>query len=525
MANNVINTTDAGSPVYWDPYSPEIMTNPYPTFRRLREEAPIYYNEQHDFYAVSRFDDVQKGLADRDTFPSSRSGILELIKANVEFPAGTFIFNDPPVHAAYRNAVVRIITPRRMNSLESMVRALCAQCLDPLVGRDGFDFIDDIGGEIPMRVIGMLLGIPEQDFQAVRAKVDESMRTEAGKPMAYVEGNFKGEGFEDYIDWRMKNPSDDIMSELLHAEYNDGVGSQRKLTRDEVLTITNVIAGAGNETTNRLIGWTAKLLGEHPDQRRMLVEDPSLIPDAIEEVLRVEPPGPHIARYVARDVEYHGQKIAAGNAMMFLVGAANRDERRFKDGESFNIRREQFAHLTFGYGPHTCIGNVLARLEGRVVLEEVLKRFPEWELDMENASIQPTSTVRGWETLPVFIGSGCRPAKPQVKVEAVPAAPSTAASIAGQWTVTVKSPTGPMATTLVLECNDGKLTGTQSGEGSTTVIDQVRFDNGNLVWTNQITKPMKLKLEFSGVVEGSTMAGKVKTGFMGSFSFTGVKVT
>jgi cytochrome P450 len=497
------------------------MTNPYPTFRRLREEAPLYYNEQHDFYAVSRFDDVQKGLANRETFPSGRSGILELIKANVEFPAGTFIFNDPPVHTAYRRALARIITPRRMMSLESMVRALCAQCLDPLVGRNEFDFIADVGAQIPMRVIGMLLGIPEQDFQWVREKVDENMRTEPGKPMEYVEGNFKGEGFEQYIDWRMKHPSDDIMTELLNADYDDGAGATRKLTRDEVLTITNVIAGAGNETTNRLIGWSAKLLGEHPDQRRMLVEDPSLIPDAIEEVLRMEPPGPHIGRYVERDVEYYGQTVPAGSAMMFLVGAANRDESRFKDGERFDIRRERHAHLTFGYGIHVCIGSVLARLEGRVMLEEILKRFPTWELDMDNASIQPTSTVRGWETLPVFIG-GRRPAKAEAKVAVAPAAPKPVV-LEGQWTVTVKSPTGPMATTLIIERKEGKLSGSQSGEGVTSPVDEFKFENGTLSWANQITKPMKLKLEFSGAIDGDTMSGKVKTGFMGSFAFTGVK--
>lgn len=514
--------TNAADPVYWDPYNVEIMTNPYPVFLRLREEAPIYYNEQHDFYALSRFDDVQKGLADRITYPSGRSGILELIKANVEFPAGTFIFNDPPVHTAYRNAVARLITPRRMNSLESMVRDLCARCLDPLVGGDGFDFIDDIGRQIPMQVIGMLLGIPEQDLQRVRAKGDDNLRTEAGKPMAYIEENFKGEGFEEYIDWRMSHPSDDIMTELLNAEYADGAGEKRPLTRDEVLTITNVIAGAGNETTNRLIGWCAKLLADHPDQRRLLIDDPALIPGAIEEVLRFEPPGPHVARYVARDTEYYGRKVPAGSAMMFLIGAANRDEQRFEDGERFNILREQKPHLTFGYGIHTCLGNVLARLEGRVVLEEILKRFPQWELDMDNASLSPTSTVRGWETLPAFVGTGRRSSpQPKANVDRVPTAPPL--SVEGTWVVTIKSPTGPMATTLVLERKAGELAGTQSGEGVTSPISNARFENGEIFWTNQITKPMKLKLEFSGVVDAEGMTGKVRAGFMGSFPFTAVR--
>jgi cytochrome P450 len=394
-------TTDEA--VYYDPYRVEIIADPYPVYRRLREEAPLYYNEQYDFYAVSRFDDVQQGLSDHETFISGRGGILELIKSDIEVPSGVFIFEDPPLHTVHRGLLGKIFTPKKMNALEPRIREFCARTLDPLVGSGKFNFVDDLGAEMPMRVIGMLLGIPDEDLSAVRVAADENLRTEAGKPMEYNEAHFGGGGFEEYIDWRAKNPSDDIMTELLNAEFADETGVRRKLTREEIVLFVQVLAGAGNETTNRLIGWTGKVLADHPEQRAALVRDRSLIPNAIEELLRFEPPGPHTARYVARDTEFYGQQVPQGSAIIFINASANRDERRFPNGDQFDIHREKRPNLAFGHGIHTCIGAALTRVEGRVALDEVLNRFPEWDIDMENARLSPTSTVRGWETLPAFI--------------------------------------------------------------------------------------------------------------------------
>jgi len=396
-------TATGASDARYDPYDVEINADPYPAFRRLREEAPLYYNEPYDFFAVSRYADVERGLADRETFISGRGGILELIRANIEMPPGVLIFEDPPVHTVHRSLLSRVFTPKKMNALEPKMRELCAQSLDPLVGAGGFDFVADLGAQMPMRVIGMLLGIPEQDQETVRDHVDAQLRTEAGKPMEYSQDAFAtGEIFADYIDWRAEHPSDDLMTEMLNAEFEDETGTTRRLTREEILTYVNVIAGAGNETTTKLIGWTGKVLADHPDQRRALVEDPSLIPNAIEEILRYEPPAPHVGRYVDRDVELYDRTVPEGSVMLFLVGAANRDDRRYPDGDRFDIHRAIRQHLTFGYGIHFCLGAALARLEGRVALEEVLRRFPEWEVDSANATLAPTSTVRGWETLPVF---------------------------------------------------------------------------------------------------------------------------
>jgi cytochrome P450 len=212
-----------------------------------------------------------------------------------------------------------------------------------------------------------------------------------------------GDMFSEYIEWRSKHPSDDLMTRLLNAEFVDEHGDTRTLTRQEVETYTAVVAGAGNETTGRLIGWLAKLLAEHPDQRREIVEDRSLIPNVIEEALRFEPTGHATARIVMQDTEYYGTTLPAGSPVLLIVASGNRDHRRYPDPDVFDIHREDTQHLTFGWGVHFCLGANLARLEGRVALDEFLKRFPVWDVDYDNIKLAPTSTVRGWERMPLVI--------------------------------------------------------------------------------------------------------------------------
>ena len=398
-------TTSAASPasadaadLYYDPYNVDLNMNPYPLFARIREAAPLYYNEQHDFYALSRYDDVNKAVIDHDTFISGRGALLEIIKSGMEIPPGTLIFEDPPIHNIHRNLLSRMFTPRKVLALEPQIREFTARCLDPIVGTGKFDFVNDLGEQMPMRVIGMLLGIPEEDQRRVTDHGEATLASE------HVDLLATGEVFAEFIDHRMEHPSDDIMTNLLNAEFEDETGTVRKLQRDELLMFLTVIATAGAETTTRLIGWAGKTLAENPDQRAQLAADPSLIPAAIEEILRWEPPALQIARYVARDVEYYGQTVPEGSAMLMLVGAANRDHRRFPpNGDVFDIHREQRSHMTFGAGTHFCMGNALARLEGRIALEEILKRFPEWEVDWANAKPSQTTAVRGWETMPTFV--------------------------------------------------------------------------------------------------------------------------
>ncbi|HWF14668.1 MAG TPA: cytochrome P450 [Acidimicrobiales bacterium] len=393
------------SDVYYDMYSVEINADPYPVYRRLRDEAPIYYNDKQDFFAVSRFEDVEKGLLDAQTYISGKGAILEIIKAEIDIPPGVIIFEDPPTHTIHRRLLSRAFTPRRVAELEPKIREFCSHSLDLLVGAEGFDFIADFGAQMPMRVISMLLGIPESDQEAVRDHVDSTLRTKEGEPMQVSSDNFvTGERFAEFVDWRVDHPSDDIMTELLNVEFVDETGATRKLRRTELLTYIEVLAGAGNETTTRLIGWMAKVLAEHPDQRADLVKDPSLIPAAVEEVLRFESPAPHVGRCIARqDLVVRDILVPEGSVMLFLLGSANRDYRKFPDGDTFDVHRDVRRHLTFGNGIHLCMGSALARMEGRIALEELLVRIPEWDIDMENARLSPTSTVRGWETLPALV--------------------------------------------------------------------------------------------------------------------------
>ncbi|EFC85291.1 cytochrome P450 [Parafrankia sp. EUN1f] len=392
------------SPVYWDPFDREIARDPYPVYRRLRAEAPLWYNDRHDFWVLSRWDDVNGGLVDWATYSSAKGPILEVIKADIEIPPGTLLMEDPPIHDIYRRLLARVFTPRRVLALEPEIREYCVRCLDRLDGADRFDLMTEFANEVPMRVIGMLLGIPESDQLTVRERADAKLRTEPGHQMKVSAGALMDTDiFADYIDWRAEHPSDDLMTELLRAEFVDEKGVTRTLTREEILTYVTVLAGAGNETTARLIGWLVALLDRHPAHRADLVANRDLIPNTIEETLRFEPTGHAIARYVTRDVELHGQTVPAGSAMMLLVASANRDERRWSDGESYDIRRRIDQHITFGLGTHYCLGAALARLEGRIALDELLNRFPAWDVDWDNTALSSTSTMRGWESLPLAV--------------------------------------------------------------------------------------------------------------------------
>lgn len=391
--------------IYYDPFDIEIDKDPHPIWKRMRDDAPLWYNAKHDFWALSRFDDVEAALKDWDTYRSGQGSTLDIIQARIELPPGIILMEDPPGHDVHRGLLSRVFTPKKMHALEGKVRAFCARGLDPLVGAGRFDFIEDLGAQMPMRTIGMLLGIPEQDQEALRDRLDAGLALDEDGKLRQRDPDFmSGEDFGGYVDWRRENPSDDLMTELIQAEFEDETGTVRTLTRTEILTFIMLIAGAGNETATRLIGWTGKLLAEHPDQRRELVEDRSLIPNAIEEILRFEAPSPVQARVSSRETVHHGETVPGGSTVVLLNGSANRDDRQFPDGDRFDIHRDIGHHLSFGYGLHFCLGAALARLEGRVALDEVLSRWPEWDVDWDNAKQAHTAHVRGWEKLPVVTG-------------------------------------------------------------------------------------------------------------------------
>jgi len=397
--------TGAGTTeVYYDPFDFDIDDDPYPIWKRLRDEAPLYHNEKYNFYALSRYEDVSRELMNFESFRSGRGTTIDIIMSGIDVPPGVILFEDPPIHDLHRRLLSKVFTPRRMEAIEPLTRAFCVRALDPLIGSGRFDFIENLGAMIPMRTIGYLLGIPEQNQEEIRDRGGRQLTLKAGAFRAVSEDLFEQSYrvFSDYIDWRMDHPSDDLMTQLLNAEIEED-GATRRLTRTEVLLYTSMIAGAGNETTTRLLGFIGQLLAEHPDQRRQIVDNPLLIPMAIEEVLRYEAPSPVQARYVARDVECLGALIPEGSIMLLLNGSANRDERRYPDGEKFDIHRGD-THLSFGHGLHFCLGSALARMQARVALEEVIKRWPDWEVDYANASKAHTSSVRGWAKLPVITG-------------------------------------------------------------------------------------------------------------------------
>ena len=388
--------------LYYDPFDFDIDDDPHPVWKRMRNEAPLYRNDKYGFYALSRYEDVARELSNWQDYRSGLGTTLDLIMSNVEFPPGAILCEDPPAHDHHRRVVSRIFTPRRMEAIEPLTRDFCVRALDPLAGTGKFDFVQDIGATVPMRTIGYLLGIPEDNQEEIRDRGGHRLNLDDGA-FRRVADDFMTHSyalFADYIDWRMENPSDDLMTQLLTSEVEDENGT-RPLSREEVLTYAAGLAGAANETTTRLIGFMGQLLAEHPDQRREIVADPTLIPRAIEEILRYEAPSPVQARYVARDVACHGTLVPEGSIMLLVNGSANRDERKYDDADKFDIHRGA-AHLSFGHGLHFCLGSALARMQAKVVLQEVIRRWPDWEIDYANATRARTSSVRGWSTMPVF---------------------------------------------------------------------------------------------------------------------------
>jgi cytochrome P450 len=309
-----------------------------------------------------------------------------------------------PDHQRHRSMISLLFTPKNIATLEPETRRFTCEVLDPLVGSGGFDFARDLTSKIPMRVIGALLGIPESDHEELRRVFDETMQSpydSTAEPFAAMDRSIGF--FADYIDWRAEHPSDDLMTELLNKEFPDRDGNLSRIPRDELLTLLLLIASGGADTVSRLMGWMGSVLAENPEQRRLIVDDRSLAKGAVEEVMRLEPPSYHVARYVARDSEFHDQVVPEGATLLILPGAVGRDEREFPDAETCDVSRTYGHHLSFGYGAHFCIGAALARLEARVFLEELLDRFPEWDPDLEQARLTPGYITRGWATLPVTV--------------------------------------------------------------------------------------------------------------------------
>jgi cytochrome P450 len=388
---------------YWDPYDDDIRRSPYESWRRLRDEAPVYYNERYDFWALSRFDDVLAASVDHETFSSAFGITLDAIGKPPEFPI--MIMMDPPQHDVLRKVVSPLFTPRSIGRLEERIRQLCAGYLDPYVGSGGFDYVTEFSARLPVMVISSLLGFPEEDHDRLREWSDLVLYREEGNEGVTEAGKQAGRDAQEYY-WnavleRRRKPREDIITRMMDVEFEDIDGSRRKMTDIETMIMITLISAAGNETVARHLGWAAVVLAAWPEERRKLVVEPSLLPNAVEELMRFEAPSPTQGRYVTRDVEIHGVTVPAGSKTALLTGAAGRDERRYADPDRFDVTRHLERHVVLGYGAHYCLGAALARLEGRVGVEETLLRFPEWEVDFDQVKLVQTNTVRGPATCPI----------------------------------------------------------------------------------------------------------------------------
>jgi cytochrome P450 len=395
---------------YYDPYDERIDRDPHGAWKRLRDEAPLYYNEQHDFYALSRYDDVLAASLDWQTYSSARGTVLELIDTAApadtpELGHGMMIFMDPPRHDDLRKLVSRAFTPRRVGSLDARLHELCEERLGALDGRTEFDYLEDFAARIPAMMIGALMGVPKDDQDQLRLWIDLIMRYEpdgisAEKADAMARS---WEYMSDLVEQRRAEPRDDMVSDLLHAHITLDDGTARSLTHAEVMAFFTLLQFAGTETTARLLGWAAVLLARHPDQRALLAREPARVPNAVEELLRYEAPSPIQARFVTRDVEWYGAVVPRHSRIALLTGSAGRDERKFPDADRFDVTRTFDRHVSFGYGIHFCLGANLARLEASVVLEETLRRIRDWHVDESKVEFVRTSTVRGPLHVPIQI--------------------------------------------------------------------------------------------------------------------------
>jgi cytochrome P450 len=305
------------------------------------------------------------------------------------------IFQDPPEHTRLRSLVSRAFTPRRVSGLEAHIRELCDELLEPWTDDADFDFVADFGATLPSMVICELLGVPSSDREWVKDKIDTTFHIEPEVGMINDVSLTARIELDRYLtallEQRTAAPGDDLLSGLTQAD----------LTLRECADFANLLVSAGTETVARLLGWAAVVLDEHPDQRADLAADPSLLPNAVEELLRYEAPSPVQGRWTTRPVELHGTVVPADSKVLLLTGSAGRDERKYPDADRFDIRRRFDHHISFGYGIHFCLGASLARLEGRVAIEEALRRHPRWEVDHDRAVRLHTSTVRGWSSVPV----------------------------------------------------------------------------------------------------------------------------
>lgn len=396
------------SEVVFDPFSEEYFNSPWEIYRRLREEAPVYYDEEQDFYALSRHADVAAAFKDHETFSSAYGLDLATVKSGEPLPIKMIILMDPPEHRQMRSLVNKVFTPRQIANLEPMVVETIDQCFraaDP----EHFDVVQEFAAFFPVEVITRMLGVPEDRRQQVRQWVDTSLHREPGQVEMSPEGmeaiaEAMGLYYE-LIQQRRTGPRDDMFTRLVQAEVEREDGRRERLDDFEIAGFATLLGGAGAETVTKLIGNAAVTFARFPDQWQKLLDDRGKIPAAVEELLRYEAPAQYNVRRSMKEVTLHGVTIPVGKPVFLLGGSANRDPEAFTDADSFDIDRDrtEAQNLGFGYGVHSCLGAALARMESAIALERLLDFMPRYDVLWDECRRVAMQNVAGWSHVPVRV--------------------------------------------------------------------------------------------------------------------------
>ncbi|MCX2931768.1 cytochrome P450 [Mycobacterium sp. CVI_P3] len=400
----------SGSNIDFDPLSQEFFADPYPTYKRLRDEAPVYYSEQYGFYALSRYHDVLRAHRDAAVLSSAHGVRLwDLLKPDF-VNQSSIIGMDEPEHTRQRKLVNRVFTPRAVAGLEPMIREIITGYLDQFEGRDQFDIVADFSAPFPIQVISGMLGVPKADREQLRHWFDLVLHREEGEHSPSPEGiaayGSLHEYFHELAQDKRRHPADDMMSRLVEVSIDRGEAEgATQLTDKEISSFGVLLGGAGAETVAKAIGNGVVLFYRNPGEWVKIVENPEIIPKAVDEVIRYWAPSQYVGRLATEETTYSGHTIPAQAPVLLLTGAACRDERAFDDPDRFNVTRTQPVSVHFGHGIHACLGAALARLETRIAFEEISRRWPRYEVDETNCRRVTAANVSGYSNVPVSVES------------------------------------------------------------------------------------------------------------------------
>lgn len=401
--------TKPADDISFDPYSSTYFDDPYDLYRRMRDERPVLHNEEIGFYALSRWADVVDAERDWATYSSAYGIELDsLTQGGIIHGFESLIMVDPPRHDRLRGLVSRVFTPRAIGGLEPMVREVVTGYLDAIEGRDEVDLLSEFAAFFPVEVISRMLGIPAEGRQQVRLWLDEALTRDIGQT-SISDANSEamvamGTYFYELAAAKRAHPGDDMLSRLTQVTTTDDDGNEIGLDDVAIAGFGTLIGGAGAETVTKLIGNAVVEFGRHPDQWQLVLDDPSVIPGAFEELLRYLPPSQFQGRMTTRDVELHGVTIPRLSPVLLMTGAATRDDRQFTEPDRFDITRPPALALGFGHGIHSCLGAALARMEGKIAIEELARRYPRYEVIEEGLGRVQMTNVAGYSHVPIRVG-------------------------------------------------------------------------------------------------------------------------